>query len=173
MVEAKSLNLHNREIEADNLYQFTCQGIACLIYIEFQSYSDGQMAQRMWEYNALATSMHNCPTNLFLIYLKRCKTSEPYFHWKFPGQHVHHFRFHVIRLWEVPVELLQQTGLTVLLPLTVLAKGGKKRKVVEETISTIEAVEEEDARDLLSLTYDLRIVSVCQRNRPALVEKEI
>jgi len=37
--------------------------------------------------------------------------------------------------------------------LTVLAKGGKHRKVVEEVISTIETVEEENARDLLSLTY--------------------
>ena len=154
VVEAKSLNLNNREIEADNLYQFTLQGIACLVHIEFQSYYDGQMAQRMWEYNALATSTHNCPTDSFLIYLKRCKTSEPYFHWKFPiGNIVHHFQFHVIKLWEVPVEVLQQAGLTVLLPLTVLAKGGKQRKVVEETISTIETVEEEIARDLLSLTY--------------------
>src|ERR1017187_970404 len=76
VVEAKSLNLNNREIEADNLYQFTLKGIACLIHIEFQSYYDEQMAQRMWEYNALATSTHNCPTDSFVIYLKRCKTSE-------------------------------------------------------------------------------------------------
>lgn len=66
---------------------------------------------------------------------------------------MHHFQFHVIKLWEVPVEVLQKAGLTVLLPLTVLAKGGKQRKVVKETISTIETVEEEIARDLLSLTY--------------------
>ncbi len=35
----------------------------------------------------------------------------------------------------------------------VLAKGGKNRKVVEKAITTIETSEDEDKRDLLSLTY--------------------
>jgi predicted transposase YdaD len=64
-----------------------------------------------------------------------------------------HFQFHVIKLWEVPVEVLKQAGLTVLLPLMVLARGGKRRKVVEDAIATIQTVEGEDARELLSLTY--------------------
>lgn len=103
----------------------------------------------MWEYNALATSTYHCPTDLFLIYLKRCKTSEPSFSWKFStGNRVHHFQFHVIKLWEVPLEALKQAELTVLLPLMVLTKGGKHRKVVEDAITSIET--EEEARQILS-----------------------
>ncbi len=156
VVEAKTLNLNNREIEADTLYYFTLNGIPCIIHIEFQSYSDGLMAKRMWEYNSLTTSMYDRPTDSFVIYLKRCKVTEPYYDWIFPypiGNTVHQFKFHVIKLWEIPVEVLKEANLTVLLPLMVLARGGKHRNVVEDAITAIQTVEGEDARDLLSLTY--------------------
>ena len=153
-VEARSLNLNNREIEADSLHQLTLKGIACMIHIEFQSYYDEQMAQRMWEYNALATSTYKCPTDSFVIYLKRCKVPKPHFTWKFPtGKTVHVFQFEVIKLWEVPFEVLNDAGMAGLLPLMVLAKGGKNRTVVEEAITAIKAMEDEDTRGLLSLTY--------------------
>ena len=154
VVEAKSLSLNNREIEADNLYQFTLNGIPCIIHIEFQSYHDVLMAKRMWEYNSITTSVYDRPTDSFVIYLKRCKVTEPYYDWIFPiGNTVHQFKFHVIKLWEIPLEVLKEAGLTVLLPLMVLARGGKRRNVVEDAITTIQTVEGEDARDLLSLTY--------------------
>ena len=153
-VEARSLNLNNREIEADSLHRLTLNGIACLIHIEFQSYADKQMAERMWEYNALATSTYHCPTDSFVIYLKRCNVPKPHFTWMFPtGKTVHMFQFEVIKLWEVPFEVLKDAGMAGLLPLMVLAKGGKSRKVVEEAITAIKTVEDENARDLLSLTY--------------------
>ncbi|MHB8596798.1 MAG: hypothetical protein ACYDER_08305 [Ktedonobacteraceae bacterium] len=50
------------------------------------------------------------------------------------------------------MEVLKEAGLTVLLPLMVLARGGKHRNIVEDAITTIQTVEGEDARDLLSLT---------------------
>lgn len=154
VVEAKSLNLNNRDIEADNLYYFTLNGRACIIHIEFQSYYDGLMAKRMWKYNSLTTSMYDCPTDSFVIYLKRCKVTEPYYDWIFPiGNTVHQFKFHVIKLWEIPLEVLKEAKLTVLLPLMVLARGGKHRKVVEDAITTIQTVEGEDTRELLSLIY--------------------
>jgi len=153
-VEARSLNLNNREIEADSLHRLTLNGIACLIHIEFQSYADEQMAERMWEYNALATSTYHCPTDSFVIYLKRCKVPKPHFTWRFPtGKIVHVFQFEVIKLWEVPFEVLKDAGMAGLLPLMVLAKGGKNRTVVEEAITAIKTVEDENTHDLLSLTY--------------------
>ncbi|HVB25541.1 MAG TPA: hypothetical protein VNG51_26625 [Ktedonobacteraceae bacterium] len=156
VVEAKSLNLNNREIEADNLYHFILNGIPCIIHIEFQSYADGLMAKRMWEYNSLTTSMYDRPTDSFVIYLRRCKVTEPYYDWIFPiGNTVHQFKFHVIKLWEIPLEVLKEAKLTILLPLMVLARGGKHRNVVEDAITTIQTVEGEDARELLSLTYTL------------------
>lgn len=82
-VEAKSLNLNNQEIEADNLHQMVVDGIKCLIHIEFQSYADEHMAERMWDYNARATWTYRYPTDSFVIYLKRCKVAEPFFQWTF------------------------------------------------------------------------------------------
>ena len=153
-VEAKALNLNNQEMEVDNLHQMRVDGIKCLLHIEFQSYADEQMAERMWDYNARATWTYRYPTDSFVIYLRRCKVTEPFFQWTFPPTRaVHDFRFHVVKLWEIPVEEIEQTGLLGLLPLMVLAKGGKQRKVVEKAIEAIEITEDEDKRDLLSLTY--------------------
>ncbi len=78
-VETKSLNLNNQEIEADDLHQMIVDGIKCLIHIEFQSYADEHMAERMWKYNAMATWTYDCPTDSFVIYLRRCKVVEPFF----------------------------------------------------------------------------------------------
>jgi predicted transposase YdaD len=61
--------------------------------------------------------------------------------------------FKVIKLWEIPAELIKQAGLVGILPLMILAKGGKKRKVVEEVISTIRETGGKAARELLSLTF--------------------
>ena len=153
-VEAKSLNLNNQEMEADNLQQMIVNGIKCLIHIEFQSYADADMGKRMWKYNAMASWTYDCPTRSFVIYLKRCPAAKPGFRWTFPPTEVvHDFRFQVVKLWEVPVEEIEQAGLLGLLPLMVLARGGKQRQVVEKAISAIETTEDEDKRDLLSLTY--------------------
>ena len=79
-----------------------------------------------------------------MIYLKRCKVPKPHFTWRFPtGKTVHVFQFEVIK----------NAGMAGLLPLMVLAKGGKNRTVVEEAITAFKTVEDENTRDLLSLTY--------------------
>jgi len=52
--QSKPLNLNTREREVDALYEILLYGALCLVHIEFQSYFDGSMAQRMWEYNTLA-----------------------------------------------------------------------------------------------------------------------
>ena len=78
-VEAKSLNLNNQEMEVDNLHQMRVAGIKCLLHIEFQSYADDEMAKRMWKYNAMASWTYDCPTDSFVIYLKRCPVTRPFF----------------------------------------------------------------------------------------------
>ena len=66
---------------------------------------------------------------------------------------VHVFYFKVVKLWEIPAEDIKKTGLTGILPLMVLARGGKKLAVVEEVITTLQTVDGEMAHELLSLTY--------------------
>lgn len=76
--------------------------------------------------------------------------------WEFPtGEVMHHFRFNVIKLWEIPAETFKQTGLIGLLPLMVLSQDGKRQEVVEEIISNLETTKEKSSTELLSLTYVL------------------
>jgi hypothetical protein len=150
----KSPNLNDRQIEADNLYAITLNNLRCLIHIEFQSKYDKHMARRLWEYNTLATFKYKLPAYSFVIYLKKCTVTKPEHVGIFPnGKQIHHFQFTVIKLWETPAEMLKQTGLVGIFPLMVLAQDGKRPEVVEEVITSLEAVGGEAGKELLSLTY--------------------
>ena len=144
------------EFEADNLFQIMLAAVQCLIHFEFQSTYDEDMAKRMWKYNALATITYDRPTYSVVIFLRPCKVPEPFYVIDFPtDERMHHFRFKVIKLWEYSVEEIKRTGLIGLFPLMVLAKDGKRLKVVEEIIQGIEADKSESSAELLSLTYIL------------------
>src|SRR5947209_1786215 len=150
----KTPNLDNRQIEADNLYEIFLNNKRCLVHIEFQSKYDKRMAKRMWEYNTLATFTYKLPTYSIVIYLKKCSVTRPQYIGTFPnGEEVHTFRFKVIKLWEMPLEVLKQTGLIGIFPLMVLTKDGKRPEVVEEIITSLESVGGKSATGLLSLTY--------------------
>src|SRR5437899_3196702 len=152
----KTPNLDARQIEADNLYEVWIRNKRYLVHIEFQSKYDRNMAKRMWEYNMLATFSYQLPTYSFVIYLKKCTATKPYYSEEFPTKgEVHHFRFSVIELWKISPEEIKQTGLVGLFPLMVLAKGGKHPEVVEDIITSLASVGGKSNRELLSLTYVL------------------
>jgi predicted transposase YdaD len=152
--QARPLNLNKREIEVDNLYEIVLHDQPCLALFEFQSYGDASMAQRMWEYNVLATFSYHRPTYSCVVYLKPCQVPEAFFTWTFPnGEVIHTFRFQIIKLWEMTPEELKRTGLVGIFPLMVLTQGGKRPEVVEEVITKLEAVGGEAGKELLSLTY--------------------
>src|SRR5579864_4382370 len=60
------------------------------------------------------------------------------------GEEVHRFFFRVIKLWEVPAELLLQTGWPGVLPLVTLTDGGKRPEVVKAMIDRLALAEEYD-----------------------------
>ncbi|HEY6407386.1 MAG TPA: hypothetical protein VIY29_07960, partial [Ktedonobacteraceae bacterium] len=152
--QPKPLNLNSREREVDALYEIALSGALCQVHIEFQSSFDRSMAQRMREYNTLATFSYNRPTSSFVIYLKQCEVPEPLYQWTFPtGEVIHHFHFTVLKLWELPAQLLKQTGLVGIYPLMVLTKDGKRPEVVEDVITSLQQQEGKAAIELLSLTY--------------------
>ncbi len=64
------------------------------------------------------------------------------------GEEVHRFFFRVIKLWEVPAELLLRMGWIGLLPLVTLAEGGKRPEVLQEMIDRLASEQE---LDLLAL----------------------
>ena len=46
----------------------------------------------------------------------------------------HHFAFQVIKTWEIPPEVLKQSGIEELLPLLPLTKEGQNFEMVDDMI---------------------------------------
>jgi hypothetical protein len=126
-----------------------------LFHIEFQSYRDRSIMERLWEYNVRATLKYKLPVLSFVFYLKKeRKSAESPYTWELPnGEVIHRFQFAVVRLWEERAETLKQTGLVGLLPLVPLTQDGSQLEVVDEVITRLEAKGGESTSELLALTY--------------------
>ncbi len=134
--DALSIELKNWTRETDFLLDVILDGLGMLLHLEFQSTDDADMAQRLLEYNIMATREHGRKVLSCVIYLRPDKNiAESPLIWALPnGQEVLRFHFVVIKLWEIPAEDILQTGLTGLLPLLPLTKDGARHEVIEEMI---------------------------------------
>jgi len=130
-----------------------------LMHMEFQSSEDEDMAQRLLEYNVLATREHGRPVLSCVIYLRKdSKIAESPLIWELPnGQKVLYFHFIVIKLWDITADELIQTNLTGLLPLVPLTKDGGQYEVIDEVATKLAAAKEynllEYARRFASLVF--------------------
>src|SRR5437763_12062023 len=152
-----SPHLPGRKIDADCLFEIILNGERLLFHIEFQSYRDRNMVERLWEYNVRSMLKYKLPVLSFVFYLKkeRKPATSPYTWELRDGKLIHLFHFTVVKLWEVRAEILKQTGLVGLLPLLPLTQDGKKLELVDEVIATLEANNDESTSELLALTYIL------------------
>ena len=150
--------LHSRNIRADTVFEVVVEEYPQLIHIEFQSYAESGMDERLWEYNVLATLESKQVVESYVIYLKKTDdvVESPLLKSLSGGREVHRFYFNVVKLWEVPQELFKREGLVGLLPLLPLAQPAARLESVEEAIVGILS-DSEDAtkRELLALTYGL------------------
>lgn len=117
-----------------------------LLHIEFQTYNDLEMAERLLRYNVLARSEYKLPVLSCVIYLLRDgKVPPSQLIWDSPiGRDVIHFFFESIELGELaPGDLLamEQPGLLPLLPLT---RGGTKKEVTEQMFARLQDSEQVD-----------------------------
>jgi predicted transposase YdaD len=118
-----------------------------LLHIEFQSYEDTTMGRRMLEYNVLAEHQYELPVSSFVIYLRKRRVPRPPYVRTFIDGHVtHYFYYRVIKLWEIPAQVILDLGWEGLLPLLTLTKGGKKPEMVEIMLNRLS-----HDRDLLAL----------------------
>ncbi len=125
--------LKSWKLEVDALLQTTFDGQEMLLHIEFQTYNDSDMDERLLRYNVLIRGEYHLPVLSCVIYLLRDgNIPKSPLRWTVPtGQKVLDFYFGSIELGELsPEELLHmdQPGLFPLLPLT---KGGARREVVD------------------------------------------
>jgi len=146
-VRAHDIELKNQHLLADALLEVILHGEPALLHIEFQSYDDPEMEMRLLEYNVLASRQNgHWPVYSYVIYLRKARevAISPLVRTFPDGEEVHRFFFRVIKLWEVPAELLLQTGWTGVLPLVTLTDGGKRPEVVKEMIDRLALAEEYD-----------------------------
>src|SRR5712692_3956726 len=146
-VRAHDIELKNQHLLADALLEVILHGEPALLHIEFQSYDDPEMELRLLEYNVLASRQNgHWPVYSYVIYLRKARevAISPLVRTFPDGEEVHRFFFRVIKLWEVPAELLLQTGWTGVLPLVTLTDGGKQPEVVKEMIDRLAVAEDYD-----------------------------
>ena len=139
-------------MSTDVLFEVRLHGKKALVHIEFQRRANAKMAQRVWEYNVLATLAHHCPVYSFVIYLvPGGEIPETPLVWGVPEcELVHIFRYTNIKLWELPVELLKRTGLKGLRPLCLMAKDGAQREVAKEIFEDVK-----ENKEVLALAFSL------------------
>jgi predicted transposase YdaD len=113
------------------------------------------MAKRLWEYNVIASCKFDRPIYSVVLFLKKGKitTASPYIVNDHSGAEIHRFQFTVIKLWELPTEMLFENHFQGLLPLAPLTRDGKHYDVVEKVITSL--LDGNADKDLLSLTYGL------------------
>ena len=154
-----------RTIEADALLEVTLNGEDMLLHIEFQSTNDPTIGERLLGYNYEAKREHKLPVHSCVIYLKNDGTvPESPLKWKLPnGREVLQFHFESVELGKLPTEALRRTGLTGLLPLLILTKGGATREVVEEVISGLQIAEKKELLPITQLLASLVFTSELDR----------
>ena len=153
-VGERSLELKNRTIEADILYNILVQGKKMVLHVEFQRRGDRTMGKRLWEYNALTVITSGIPVRSMVIYLKKTgSVVEPPYILKVPdGEPSHVFFYRTIKLWELSSDVFRQPGTEGLLPLIPLTRDGTRREVVDEMIVGLLAAQK---AELLSIGYML------------------
>ncbi len=142
-----------KKIEGDFFFKVLWNGLEIILHLEFQRGQDDEMARRMWAYNSTMDIVMGKPVYSVLIYLVAMPNlvESPYKR-EIPGQDFgHHFTFRVIKLWEVPPEVLKQTAFESLLPLLPLTQAGKSHETIDDMITELVA---RNRADLLTLGYN-------------------
>lgn len=122
-IKEQPSGLQSQEREVDALLEVTMNGVHMLLHIEFQTYNDVTMAERLLLYNVLAKSVHGVPVWSCVIYLLKDGTARqsPLRVTLPDGQTVHEFHFESIEIGQLsPDDILNMDNIALipLLPLT-------------------------------------------------------
>ena len=148
-ISAENIELKNQHRYADALFTVAKGRKRGLWHIEFQTYHDPEMAERLLVYNVMAFSQYKLPVSSTVIYL--IDTGEiptsPYTRTFLDDETVHHFYYEIVKVWEEEAEMILQMGRGVW-PLVPLTKDGKRPEVIT---ALIERLAEANAYDLLAM----------------------
>lgn len=130
-------------LEVDALLKVEVEDEEMLLHIEFQTYHDSTMDERLLRYNVLARSEYGLPVLSYVIYLLKdgIITKSP-LSWRIPGgREVLQFHFESIELGDITPEELIEVGQPGLLPLLPLTKGGIRREVTNMMFASLQAAQ--------------------------------
>jgi predicted transposase YdaD len=160
---ARPHELKHWTLEVDALLGVQANGQDMLLHLEFQTYNDPAMAERLLRYNVLARSEHRLPVLSCVIYLLGGGEASPSpLSWILPtGQEVLQFHYQSIELKALLPEEVLRTGLTGLLPLLPLTKNGARREIVETMFSRLLAAKK---IELVPIGYTLASLAFSREN---------
>lgn len=160
---ARPHELKHWTLEVDALLAVQVSEQDMLLHLEFQTYNDPAMAERLLRYNVLARSEHRLPVLSCVIYLLGGGEASPSpLSWIVPtGQEVLQFHYQSIELKALLPEEVLQTGLTGLLPLLPLTKNGARREIVETMFGRLLAAKK---IELVPIGYTLASLAFSREN---------
>ncbi len=148
-ISAENVELKNQHRFADALLQVTKGTKRGLWHIEFQTYHDPEMAERLLVYNVMAFSQYKLPvasTVIYLIDTGEIPTS-PYHRTFLDDEVVCHFYYEIVKVWEQEAETILQMEVGVW-PLVTLTRDGKQPEVIS---ALIERLADAKAYDVLAM----------------------
>lgn len=140
------LNVEN--VYADGLLEAIINGRRVLVHIEFQSYNDLRIGERLLEYNVLASRQYDyVRVYSWVIYLKDCGNvpQSPYTREWSEDEETIRFNYGSIELHKLTSAELRQKGLVGLLALLPLTKDGARHEVIEDMIDGLVAAEQTES----------------------------
>jgi len=135
-------------VYADGLIEAIMSSKRALVHLEFQSYYDLRIGERLLEYNVLASRQYGyLPVYSWVIYLKDCGNvpQSPYIREWSEKEETVRFAYGCIELHKVTAGELRQKGLVGLLALLPLTKDGARHEVIEEMIDGLVAAEQTES----------------------------
>lgn len=134
--------LKSTHIFADALLKVTQHGKPMLAHFEFQSGDDLHMAERLLEYNTLASREHDyLPVSSCVIYLKKVNNppTSPFIRQLPDSEEVVIFHFKSIELAKLSASDFLESGGIGLSPLVTLTQDGTKHDIVRKMIGGLQS----------------------------------
>ncbi len=125
-VKEQPYDLESQKREVDALLEVIVNGQRVLLHIEFQTYNDKTMAERLLLYNVLVRNVYGMSVLSCVIYLLQDGTIQqsPLLVMFPENKKVLEFHFESIEIGELTPEDILSTGITSLIPLLPLTKDG-------------------------------------------------
>ena len=132
-IAERPVEVESLKREVDVLHEVTINEQSMLLHIEFQTYNDTAMANRLLVYNVLLMSVYKLPVLSCVIYLLQDGTvqSSP-LHINVPSGHLTHvFYFESIEIGQLTAQDIMSMANETLLALVPLTRDGMQQAVLE------------------------------------------